>query len=268
MTQSQPKKTQVLAVVNQKGGVGKTTTSINLGSFLARSGKTTVVIDLDPQANATAGVGVEARRDTPTLYEVLLEQADATAALQATGIKNLNIIPSTPDLAGAPVELMDQPYREYRLRRAIKSLAPYFEYVLIDCPPSLGLLTINGLAAADQLLIPVQCEYFALEGLNQLLNTVEMVRKHLNPHLQVLGAVLTMYDRRVALSRRVVKEVRKNFPGHVFESVIPRNTELAEAPEKGQTILEYDPDSRGAKAYEFLSDELLQLTDQEEGEQL
>lgn len=262
MSEAQRNK-RVLAVVNQKGGVGKTTTSINLGSFLAERGKATAVVDLDPQANATAGVGVKVQPGTPTLYEVLLEQVSATDALQPTGIKNLNVIPSTPDLAGAPVELMDQPYREYRLRRAIKRLSPHFEYVLIDCPPSLGLLTVNGLAAADQLLIPVQCEYFALEGLNQLLNTVEMVRKHLNPQLQVLGAVLTMYDRRVALSRRVVREVRKNFPGHVFESVIPRNTELAEAPEAGKTILEYDPNSRGAQAYEFLSDELLQLTDDE-----
>lgn len=250
-------------MVNQKGGVGKTTTSINLGSFLAERGKSTVVIDLDPQANATSGVGVEVKEGMPTLYEVMLEQVEPTAALQPTSIKNLNVIPSTQDLAGSAIELMDQPYREYRLRRAIRQLTPYFEYVLIDCPPSLGLLTINGLTAADQLLIPVQCEFFALEGLNQLLNTVEMVRKHLNPHLQVLGAVLTMYDRRVALSRRVVREVRKTFPGHVFESVIPRNTELAEAPEAGQTILEYDPNSRGAKAYEFLSDELLQLTDDE-----
>lgn len=254
------KKTHVLAMVNQKGGVGKTTTSVNVGSFLAAAGKTTVVIDLDPQANATAGLGVKVTGQMPTLYEVLLEQVAATDALQPTGLKNLNLIPATPDLAGATVELMDQPYREYRLRRAVKQLADHFEYVLIDCPPSLGLLTVNGLAAADQLLIPVQCEFYALEGLNQLLKTVEMVRKHLNPHLQVLGAVLTMYDRRVALARRIVREVRKNFPGHVFESVIPRNTELAEAPEKGKTILEYDKHSRGAKAYEFLSEELLHLT--------
>lgn len=254
---------KTLAVVNQKGGVGKTTTSINLGSFLAARGKRVAVVDLDPQANATAGVGVKVSSGMPTLYEVLLEQVDALSALQPTGIKNLNMLPSTPDLAGAPIELMDQPYREYRLRRAVKVLADHFDYVLVDCPPSLGLLTVNGLAAADQLLIPVQCEYFALEGLSQLLSTVEMVRKHLNPHLQVLGAVLTMYDRRVALSRRVVRAVRKNFPGHVFESVIPRNTELAEAPEQGKTILEYDPASRGAKAYEFLSDEFLQLTDDE-----
>lgn len=263
MEKEQGAPTKTLAVVNQKGGVGKTTTSINLGSFLAARGKRVAVVDLDPQANATAGVGVKVSSSMPTLYEVLLEQVEALSALQPTGIRNLNILPSTPDLAGAPIELMDQPYREYRLRRAVKTLAPHFDYVLIDCPPSLGLLTVNGLAAADQLLIPVQCEYFALEGLNQLLNTVEMVRQHLNPHLQVLGAVLTMYDRRVALSRRVVREVRKNFPGHVFESVIPRNTELAEAPEAGKTILEYDPGSRGAKAYEFLSDELLQLTDDE-----
>lgn len=249
----------VLALVNQKGGVGKTTTSVNVGGYLANAKKPTVIIDLDPQANATAGLGVKVAEGTPTLYEVLLGQVKPEEALQATNQENLNIIPSTPDLAGAAIELMDQPYREYRLRKAVQTLKEHFEYILIDCPPSLGLLTVNGLVAADQLLIPVQCEYYALEGLNQLLQTVELVRNHLNPHLQVLGAVLTMYDRRTALARKVVREVRKTFPGHVFDSVIPRNTELAEAPSEGKTILEYDSHSRGAQAYEYLSQELLHL---------
>lgn len=251
--------TETLAVVNQKGGVGKTTTSVNLGSYLADSGHPTLIIDLDPQANATSGVGLKVAENTATLYEVLLGQVPIANAIQATTVKNLNIIASIPDLAGGAVELMDQPYREYRLRRALKEIKPNYHFILIDCPPSLGLLTVNGLAAADRLLIPVQCEFYALEGLNQLLQTVELVRKHLNPRLQVLGAVLTMYDRRVALSRKIVREVRRTFPGHVFESIIPRNTELAEAPSAGKTILEYDKNSRGAKAYEFLSEELLNL---------
>jgi chromosome partitioning protein len=250
---------EVLAVTNQKGGVGKTTTSINVGSYLAQAGRRVALIDLDPQANATLGLGVELRAETPTLYEVLADNVSALDALQATAHENLNIIPSTPNLAGAAIELMNQPYREYRLRRAIKPLAEHFDFVLIDCPPSLGLLTINGLVAANRLLIPVQCEYLALEGLVQLLETVKLVRQHLNPRLQVLGAVLTMYDRRTAMARKIVRQVRKTFPGHVFDSVIPRNTELAEAPGSGQSILQYAQRSRGAKAYEYLSDELQHL---------
>jgi chromosome partitioning protein len=250
---------EVLAVVNQKGGVGKTTTSVNLGGYLAEAGKRTLVIDLDPQANATAGLGIEVEKVSPTVYDVLLEEVTAADALQATHQKNLNLLPSTPALVGAAIELMNQPHREYRLRRALHSLRDHFDIMLIDCPPSLGLLTVNALAAADRVLIPVQCEYYALEGLNQLLQTIEMVKKHLNPKIQVLGAVLTMYDRRTALARRVVRQVRKSFPGHVFESVIPRNTELAEAPSTGRTISEFATHSRGAKAYEYLSEELLSL---------
>jgi chromosome partitioning protein len=250
---------QLLAVVNQKGGVGKTTTSVNLGGYLANAGKSTLVVDLDPQANATAGLGVKVEEGTLTLYDMLLERVSAAEAVHATNQPNLNLLPSTPDLAGAAIELMDQPYREFRLRRALKSLAKHFEFILIDCPPSLGLLTVNGLVAADKVMIPVQCEYYALEGLHQLLHTVELVRQHLNPKLQVLGAVLTMYDKRTALARKVLKEVRQTFPGHVFDSVIPRNSELAEAPSTGTTILEYAKHSRGAKAYEYLSEELLNL---------
>ncbi len=248
-----------MAVTNQKGGVGKTTTSINLGSYLAAAGAKVAIIDLDPQANATSGLGIKVTEETPTLYEVLTGQVDATKALQATDHDNLNIIPSNTNLAGAAIELMDKPYREYRLRRAVRALKEYYDFILIDCPPSLGLLTINGLVAADRLLIPVQCEFFAVEGLSQLLETVELVRAHLNPRLQVLGALLTMYDRRTAMARKIVKQVRQTFPGHVFESVIPRNTELAEAPSKGRSILGYAKYSRGAKAYEFLSAELINL---------
>lgn len=250
---------EVVAITNQKGGVGKTTTSINLGSYLAARGRSTVIIDLDSQANATLGLGVKLEADTATLYEVLTGQVNVLDALQPTGHKNLNIVASTPNLAGAAIELMQRPYREYRLRRAVKPLREHFDFVLIDCPPSLGLLTINGLVAADRLLIPVQCEYLALEGLGQLLETVELVRAHLNPRLQVLGALLTMYDRRVAMARKIVREVRKTFPGHVFDSVIPRNTDLAEAPGVGQSIVSYARASRGAKAYEYLSEELLNL---------
>ena len=237
---------EMLAITNQKGGVGKTTTSINLGSYLAERGKKVVIVDLDPQANATSGLGVTMGPDTSTLYEVLVEGAPVLKALQRTGHANLAILPSTTNLAGAAIELMNQPYREYRLRRALKVLRDKVDFVLIDSPPSLGLLTINGLVAADSVLIPVQCE-------------VELVRSHLNPRLQVLGAVLTMYDRRTAMARKIVRQVRKTFTGHVFESVIPRNTELAEAPGAGQSIVAYANSSRGAKAYEFLSDELLSL---------
>lgn len=249
----------MLAVTNQKGGVGKTTTSVNLGSYLANAGHRVAVIDLDPQANATLALGVEMSAETPTLYEVLIGEVAAENALQTTSIKGLAVMPSTPNLAGAAIELMDQPYREYRLRRALKEVRNHFSFILIDCPPSLGLLTINGLVAADRLLIPVQCEYLALEGLEQLLETVGLVRAHLNPKLQVLGAVLTMYDRRTAMARKIVRQVRRTFPGHVFESVIPRNTELAEAPGARQPILTYANHSSGAKAYEYLSDELLRL---------
>ena len=250
---------EMLAITNQKGGVGKTTTSINLGGYLAAAGKKTVIIDLDPQANATTGLGVELTAKIPTLYEVLTGSAKAEEAIHRTDLKNLYVLPSTPNLAGAAIELMNKPYREYRLRRAMKRVKNNFDFILIDCPPSLGLLTINGLVAADRLLIPVQCEYFALEGLGQLLQTAELVRDHLNPRLQVLGAVLTMYDRRTAMARKIVRQVRREFPGHVFESVIPRNTELAEAPSVGQTILKYAKHSRGAKAYEYLSEELINL---------
>ncbi len=250
---------EILAISNQKGGVGKTTTSINLGSYLASQGKTVAIIDLDPQANATSGLGVNMTEETATLYEVLIGKEVALEALQSTEYDNLNIIPSTPNLAGAAIELMDAAYREYRLRRALKPLKEYFDYILIDCPPSLGLLTINGLVAADRILIPVQCEFFAMKGLNQLLDKRELVRQHLNPSLQVVGALLTMYDRRTAMARKIVREVRREFPGHVFESVIPRNTELSEAPSTGQAIISYAKHSRGAKAYEYLAEELINL---------
>ena len=250
---------EIFAVVNQKGGVGKTTTSVNVSSYMANCGKSVLIVDLDPQANATVGLGVKIKEDDPALYDVIVGGDPAVSAISATSIENLDILPSTPDLAGGAVELMDQPYREYRLRRVLKMLKDRYDFIVIDCPPSLGILTINGLAAADRLLIPVQCEFYALEGLNQLLQTVDLVRKHINPRLQIMGAVLTMFDRRTALSRKVVREVRKTFPGHVFESMIPRNTELAEAPSHGQTILEYDRESRGAKAYEFLSEEVIRL---------
>lgn len=251
--------TEILAIVNQKGGVGKTTTSVNVGGYLADAGKSTVLVDMDPQANATAGLGIKLKEEEKTIYDLLIGQAEIGDVLRQTSQENLYTLPSTPDLVGAAIELMDQPHREYRLRRALKPLFEEADFILIDCPPSLGLLTVNALAAAHRVLIPVQCEFYALEGLNQLLNTIEMVKEHLNPGIQVLGAVLTMYDRRTAMARRVVRDVRKTFPGHVFDSVIPRNTELAEAPSTGQTILEYDKTSRGAKAYEYLSEELLNL---------
>lgn len=249
----------ILAVVNQKGGVGKTTTSVNLASYLADFRTSVAVVDLDPQANATTGLGVEVTEGEPTVYDVLIGKAPATRALRATRHEGLNVIPATPDLVGAAIELLDQPQREQRLKNALKELEPHFQYILIDCPPSLGMLTVNALTAAQRVLVPVQCEFYALEGLHQLMHTIEMVRQHLNPDLQVLGALLTMFDRRVKLSRQILKDVRRNFPGHVFDAVIPRNVEIAEAPSHGQTIREYADGSAGAKAYEYLSQELVNL---------
>ncbi len=248
----------VLAIVNQKGGVGKTTTAVNLAASLAVAEKRCLLVDLDPQGNASSGVGIP--RDEPdraTVYHALLGEADVRSALRSTEVAHLTVLPSDPDLVGAELELVQMDARENRLRAALEPLRGDYDYILIDCPPSLGLLTINALVAADRVLVPLQCEYYALEGLGSLLRTIELVHGSLNRDLQLDGVVLTMFDVRNNLARQVMKDVRSNLPGKVYETVIPRNVRLSEAPSHGHPIILYDIESKGAQSYLALASEFL-----------
>ena len=247
---------KIIAIANQKGGVGKTTTSVNLSALLAKKGKKVVLIDADPQGNATSGLGVD-KDVEKSLYDVLINEEPVAGTLQDTVEKNLKICPSNMNLAGAEVELVSQMSREHRLKEQLEGIKDKFDYIFIDCPPSLGLITLNAFTASDSILIPVQCEYFALEGLGQLLNTINLVKKHLNKDLEIEGALLTMYDIRTILSNQVVKEVKKYFGDKVYKNYIPRNVRLSEAPSYGMPISLYDPRSKGAKAYEKFTKELL-----------
>lgn len=244
------------AITNQKGGVGKTTSVISLAAFLAEKHRV-LVIDIDPQANATSGFGLPRDPERVNTYDLLLQQATAEEILFSHPHLNLDLLPAAAELAGAEIELVQAIGREYRLREGLAPLAGRYDYVLIDCPPSLSLLTINALTAADSVLIPVQCEYLALEGLSQLAQTVQMVKKYLNPQLEIRGLIMTMYDSRTNLSRQVVDEVRNYFPGKVFRAIIPRNVRLSEAPSHGEPINLYAPDSSGALAYKYLAAELI-----------
>lgn len=251
--------TKIYAFVNQKGGVGKTTTVINLAAYLAQSRMRVLVVDLDPQSNATSGLGLDKQTLQASSYEVLLEQVSPQAAIVRQAEAELDVLPAKPALAGAEVELVSLMAREFRLQRGLDQIAEGYDYVLVDSPPSLGLLTLNALTAARHgVIIPVQCEYLALEGLSQLTQTVQLVRQHLNRQLRVRGVVMTMYDGRTNLSRQVVEEVRRFFPGQVFRAIIPRNVRLSEAPSYGQPISLYAPDSAGALGYKVLAAELLQ----------
>ncbi|HUO75513.1 MAG TPA: ParA family protein [Candidatus Paceibacterota bacterium] len=251
---------RVIAVCNQKGGVGKTTTSVNLGAYLSALGKYVLLVDLDSQANATVGLGVGIDHAAMSVYHSLVSDANPRNAIRRTPLFGFDILPATQALAGATVELVGMTEREHRLSRVLGQVRNDYDYILVDCPPSLGLLTINALAAADRVLIPVQCEYYALEGLGQLMRTIELVRGGLNPELQVMGVVLTMADNRNQLSRQVAQEVQQNFPGRVFEAIIPRVISLAEAPSYGKTILQHDPGSKAADAYRRLAEEIIRVS--------
>lgn len=247
---------QIVAVLNQKGGVGKTTSTINLGAYFAKAGKTVLVVDFDPQGNATSGLGVDKHGLNATMYDVLFSRAEASQAVQETNVDGLYILPANPSLASAEVELVGQMQRELILKNVLSPLT--YDIILIDCPPSLGLLTVNALAAANHLLIPVQAEYYALEGLSQLLSVVQRVRAGLNPQLDLLGVVVTMYDSRTSLSEQVYGELGKHFDEKLLSTIIPRNVRLAEAPSHGKSIAEHDKWSKGARAYKALSKELLE----------
>src|SRR6056297_2995996 len=248
---------KIISIVNQKGGVGKTTTAINLGAYLARSGKKVLLVDIDPQANASSGVGFDVQSLKQGIYEALINKQDLRDILQKTEHRNYYLAPSNPALAGAGVELVQMEEREWRLFRILESVKDDYDYIIVDGPPSLGLLTVNSLVAADEVLIPIQAEYYALEGLGQLLNTVELVKQGLNPNLSVLGAVITMYLRNQRLAREVWLELYKNFPGRVFKTTIPRNVKLAEAPSFQQHIFAHSAGPKRGKAYELLGKEIL-----------
>jgi chromosome partitioning protein len=247
---------RVFAVANQKGGVGKTTTTVNLGAALADLGHRVLIIDLDPQGNASTGLGIDARNFDASMYDVLLHDLSLEDCMVATSIKNLFIAPATIDLAGAEIELVPAFSRELRLRRAIEAVRDEFDFIFMDCPPSLGLITVNGLAAADEVLVPIQCEYYALEGLGQLLRNVELVRANLNPPLEVSTIVLTMFDARTKLAEQVADEVRSHFGQIVCHAVIPRSVRISEAPSFGEPVTVHDPSSRGAIAYRALAKEV------------
>ncbi|MFA5935487.1 MAG: AAA family ATPase [Patescibacteria group bacterium] len=253
---------RIISVVNQKGGVGKTTTAINLGAYLAEAGKFVLIVDLDPQANATSGIGIDHEGLERGVYEAVLGHVGMRDIVQPTAHETLRIAPATKHLAGLNIELVGMPRREFKLYDTLLEVRNDYDYILIDCPPTLGLITLNGIVAADEVLIPVQTEYYALEGLGQLLETVNLVKQNLRAELEVLGAVLTMYDGRNKLSDDVMQELYKYFPNNIFRSVIPRNVRLAEAPSFGRSIVNFDGSSKGAKAYERLAREIIDSEEQ------
>jgi chromosome partitioning protein len=248
---------RVFVFVNQKGGVGKTTSAVNLGAFLAEAGKSVLLVDFDSQANLSSGVGIAKTGAKPGIYELISGQAAIDEVIRETSVPRLSVIPSHIDLSGAAVELVEQEKRDLFLKQALQPVRNRYDYILIDCPPSLGVLTLNGLAAADSVLIPMQCEYFAMEGLSLLLQTIKRIQKNLNPRLEIGGIFFTMYDQRTRLAQDVVKEVSAYFKDRVFVTIIPRNVRISEAPSHGMPISQYDSESSGAKAYKSLAEEIL-----------
>ena len=250
---------RIISIVNQKGGVGKTTTSMNLAAALAEAGQLVLLIDLDPQGNATSGLGLKKGEVEHGIYEALAQQKKMEEVVFSTTHEGLRVAPANKNLAGANIELVSVEKREHQLWQVLQEVQHSYDYIIIDCPPSLGLLTINGLVAADELLIPVQAEYYALEGLGQLLQTIQLVRQHIKPELKILGAVITMYDKRTKLSEDVLNQLYQHFPDTIFKSTIPRTVRLAEAPSFGQSIFHYDPRGKGAKAYMRLAREVHEI---------
>lgn len=249
---------KIICISNQKGGVGKTTTSVNLSAALAAAGKRILVIDMDPQGNASSGFGAKRHEVVESnIYHVLIQERTISEVMRNTALPTLKLVPATPDLVGAEIELVDASQREFRLKGALATVKAMFDYIIIDCPPSLGLLTLNSLTAADSFLVPLQCEYYALEGLSQLLNTAGLIKRGTNPQLTIEGIVLTMFDKRNNLSHQVVSEIQQHFADKVFRSIIPRNVRLSEAPSHGLTIIEYDPKSVGAIKYIELAQEII-----------
>ncbi|WP_410512918.1 AAA family ATPase [Paenibacillus sp. BR2-3] len=248
---------KIIAIANQKGGVGKTTTSVNLGAGMATLGKRVLLVDIDAQGNTTSGVGINKADVANCIYDILINEVNPGETILETQIDGLHIIPATIQLAGAEIELVSTISRELRLKKALNSVKSNYDYIIIDCPPSLGILTINSLTAADSVIIPIQCEYYALEGLSQLLNTVRLVQKNLNPHLMIEGVLLTMLDARTNLGIQVIEEVKKYFQEKVYKTIIPRNIRLSEAPSHGQSIITYDPRSKGAEVYLELAKEVI-----------
>ncbi|MBZ4687629.1 MAG: Cobyrinic acid ac-diamide synthase [Clostridiales bacterium] len=248
---------KILSVANQKGGVAKTTTAVNLGACLSNFGEKVLVVDIDPQGNATSGLGIERLTLTNCIYDVLVNNVPVVNVIKSTEIENLDLVPATIQLAGAEIELVSSMSREKKLKKALKTIVNSYDYILVDCPPSLGLLTLNALTASDGVLIPIQCEYYALEGLGQLMNTIQLVQKHLNKNLEIEGVLLTMFDARTNLSIQVVDEVKNYFKNKVYKTIIPRNVRLSEAPSHGKPIIYYDPRSKGAQVYEEFAKEVM-----------